>query len=79
VIVVVRWGKLFKRVLLDRALNLSVPVETSIGHVFLDPERQMAHGFDRNQTSHAVSLVDMSAKYADIVSAQEVLDWMKAN
>jgi nicotinamidase-related amidase len=34
--------------------------------------------FDRNQTSHAVSLVDMSAKYADIVSAQEVLDWMKA-
>ena len=35
--------------------------------------------FDRNQTSHAVSLVDMSAKYADIVSAQEVLDWMKAN
>jgi len=56
-----------------------VPVETSIGHVFLDPERQMAHGFDRNQTCHAVSLVDMSAKYADIVSAQEVLDWMKAN
>jgi len=35
--------------------------------------------FDRNQTCHAVSLVDMSAKYADIVSAQEVLDWMKAN
>ena len=35
--------------------------------------------FDRNQTSHAVSLVDMSAKYADIVSVQEVLDWMKAN
>jgi nicotinamidase-related amidase len=32
--------------------------------------------FDRNQTSHAVSLVDMSAKYADIVSAQEVLDWI---
>lgn len=35
--------------------------------------------FDRNQTSHAVSLVDMSAKYADIVSAQEVLDWMKVD
>lgn len=32
--------------------------------------------FDRNQTSHAVSLIDMSAKYADIVSAQEVMDWV---
>lgn len=29
--------------------------------------------FDRNQTSHAVSLVDMSAKYADVVSKDEVL------
>jgi nicotinamidase-related amidase len=32
--------------------------------------------FDRNETSHAVNLVDMSSKYADIVSAQEVLNWM---
>jgi maleamate amidohydrolase len=32
--------------------------------------------FDRNQTSHAVSLVDMSAKYADIVSTDEVLAWL---
>lgn len=29
--------------------------------------------FDRNQTSHAVSLVDMSAKYADILSTDEIL------
>lgn len=29
--------------------------------------------FDRNQTSHAVSLVDMSGKYADILSANELL------
>lgn len=35
--------------------------------------------FDRNQTSHEVSLVDMSGKYADIVSADEVLAWMKAD
>lgn len=33
--------------------------------------------FDRNQTSHAVSLVDMNAKYADVVSAEEVLAWME--
>jgi len=32
--------------------------------------------FDRSETSHGVSLVDMSSKYADIVSAQEVLNWM---
>ncbi len=32
--------------------------------------------FDRSETSHGVSLVDMSSKYADIVSAQEVLSWM---
>ena len=29
--------------------------------------------FDRNQTSHAVSIVDMSAKYADILSTEEML------
>ena len=29
--------------------------------------------FDRNQTSHAVSMVDMSAKYADILSTDEIL------
>jgi isochorismate hydrolase len=34
--------------------------------------------FDRSGTSHAVSLVDMSAKYADIVSAAEVLGWLDA-
>lgn len=34
--------------------------------------------FDRNQTSHAVSLVDMSAKYADIVSVDEVLGWLSS-
>jgi nicotinamidase-related amidase len=35
--------------------------------------------FDRSATSHAVSLVDMSAKYADIVSAAEVLQWLDAS
>lgn len=32
--------------------------------------------FDRSGTSHAVSLVDMSAKYADIVNTAEVLQWV---
>jgi isochorismate hydrolase len=35
--------------------------------------------FDRSATSHAVSVVDMSAKYADIVSAAEVLQWLDAS
>jgi nicotinamidase-related amidase len=34
--------------------------------------------FDRCQASHAVSLMDMSAKYADIVTSGEVLDFMRA-
>ena len=38
-------GKPFlSRVLLDRALNLSVPVDTSIGHASLDPGCRRVHG-----------------------------------
>jgi len=34
--------------------------------------------FDRSQASHAVSLCDMHAKYADIVESREVLDFIAA-
>ncbi len=30
--------------------------------------------FDRSQASHAINLCDMHAKYADVISSQEVLD-----
>jgi maleamate amidohydrolase len=33
--------------------------------------------FDRSQVSHAVSLCDMHAKYADVVRAEEVLSYIK--
>ena len=33
--------------------------------------------FDRCQASHAVSLMDMSAKYADIVTSGEALDFLR--
>ena len=32
--------------------------------------------FDRSQASHAVNLCDMNAKYADVVSTAEVVDYM---
>jgi Isochorismatase family len=32
-------------------------------------------GFDRSEASHAVSLCDMHAKYADIVSTAEILSY----
>jgi len=31
--------------------------------------------FDRSEASHAVSLCDMHAKYADVVSAAEILSY----
>jgi nicotinamidase-related amidase len=34
--------------------------------------------FDRCQASHAVSLMDMSAKYADIVTSGEALDFLRS-
>ena len=33
--------------------------------------------FDRGEASHAVSLWDMHAKYADVVSAQETMDYLQ--
>jgi len=33
--------------------------------------------FERSEASHAVSLCDMNAKYADVVPSAEVLDYMK--
>lgn len=33
--------------------------------------------FDRSQASHAINLCDMNAKYADVVPASEVLDYIK--
>ncbi len=33
--------------------------------------------FDRSQASHAINLCDMHAKYADVISAAEVLDYIK--
>ena len=32
--------------------------------------------FDRSQASHAINLCDMHAKYADVVSTQEALDYI---
>jgi nicotinamidase-related amidase len=34
--------------------------------------------FDRSQASHAMSLCDMHAKYADVVSAENMLGYVKA-
>ena len=34
--------------------------------------------FDRSQASHAVSLCDMHAKYADVVESAEVIDYLAA-
>ncbi len=34
--------------------------------------------FDRSQASHAINLCDMNAKYADVVRADEVVDFLKA-
>jgi maleamate amidohydrolase len=34
--------------------------------------------FDRSQASHAVSLCDMHAKYADVIDSAEVIDFMFA-
>jgi maleamate amidohydrolase len=33
--------------------------------------------FDRGEASHAMSLWDMNAKYADVVSVQETLDYLR--
>jgi nicotinamidase-related amidase len=33
--------------------------------------------FERSQASHAVSLLDMHAKYADVVPSGEVLDYLR--
>jgi nicotinamidase-related amidase len=33
--------------------------------------------FDRGEVSHAISLWDMQAKYADVVPAQEVIEYLK--
>jgi maleamate amidohydrolase len=32
--------------------------------------------FDRFEVSHAVNLFDLQAKYADVVSSAQVIDWM---
>jgi isochorismate hydrolase len=32
--------------------------------------------FDRSQASHAISLCDMNAKYADVMKTAEVLDFI---
>lgn len=34
--------------------------------------------FDRSETSHAINLCDMNAKYADVVSSREALDFVAA-
>ena len=34
--------------------------------------------FDRSQASHAINLCDMHAKYADVVSSQEAMDYINA-
>lgn len=34
--------------------------------------------FDRSQASHAINLCDMNAKYADVISADEVIDHIKS-
>jgi hypothetical protein len=34
--------------------------------------------FERSQASHAVSLLDMHAKYADVVPSGEVLDYLRS-
>ena len=34
--------------------------------------------FDRSQASHAINLCDMHAKYADVVSTQEAMDYIDA-
>jgi len=34
--------------------------------------------FDRSQASHALSLCDMNAKYADVVRLEETLDYIEA-
>jgi len=33
--------------------------------------------FDRSQASHAINLCDMNAKYADVVKASEVMDYLE--
>ena len=33
--------------------------------------------FDRSQASHAINLCDMHAKYADVVSTQDALDYIE--
>jgi isochorismate hydrolase len=33
--------------------------------------------FDRSQASHAINLCDMNAKYADVVSTDEALDYIE--
>jgi nicotinamidase-related amidase len=32
--------------------------------------------FDRSESSHAINLCDMDAKYADVVSSDDALDWI---
>ena len=34
--------------------------------------------FDRSQASHAINLCDMNAKYADVVSTAEVINYIDA-
>jgi isochorismate hydrolase len=34
--------------------------------------------FDRGQASHAINLFDMSQKYADVVSLDETLDYLRS-
>jgi isochorismate hydrolase len=33
--------------------------------------------FDRSEASHAVSLCDMHAKYADVIATAEILDYFR--
>jgi maleamate amidohydrolase len=34
--------------------------------------------FDRSQASHAINLCDMNAKYADVISTAEVINYINA-